>query len=79
MPLPSFTQWLEHRLEEVPDAGTLALLIARSGTAGVSRDRLCKVVGGSPETIEAMLRATVASRQVTMVKVNGELKYRTTM
>ena len=78
MPLPSFTQWLEHRLEEVPDAAQIALLITRSGTAGVSKDRLCKVIGSSPETLESMLRALVTARQVMVVKVGGELVYRTT-
>ena len=76
MPLPSFTQWLEHRPPEVPDAGTLALTIARAGAAGVSRDRLSKVVGSSRETIQSMLRGLVTARQVVVVKVNGEMVYR---
>ena len=43
MPLPTFLAWLEHhRLPQVPDAGTLALLIARSGAAGASRDIAAK-------------------------------------
>ena len=79
MPFPSFTHWLEARPPEVPDAGQLALLIAQSGKAGVSLDQLCKVIGSSPETIESMLRALVVSRQVVVVKVNGQLVYRATM
>jgi len=76
MPTPSFTAWLEHRPPEVPDAGSLALAIARAGTAGMSLDRLSKVIQASPETIEAMLRAMVRARQVAMLRVGGELRYR---
>ena len=78
MPLPSFPQWLEHCVPEVPDIGTLALTIARAGQAGVSLDRLSTVIGSSRETIECMLRAMVRARQVVMVKVGGELRYRAT-
>ena len=76
MPPPSFRKWLEQRQPQVPDAGTLALTIAQSGTAGVSLDRLCKVIGSSRETIQSMLRALVRARQVVVVKVGGELVYR---
>ncbi len=79
MPTPSFSQWLEDRPPEVPDIGSLALAIARSGTAGVSLDQLRKVIGSSPETLESMLRALVVSRQVVVVRVGGEIKYRATM
>ena len=75
MPRPSFHAWLEHRPEEVPDAGELALTIAQSGTAGVSRDDLARVLQVSPETLEPMLRALVMSRQVVVVKVNGQMRY----
>ena len=79
MPIPSFHAWLEHRLEEVPDAAQIALLIAQSGTAGVSRDALLRVIGTSPETLENMLRALVTARQVVMVRVGGEMVYRAAM
>ena len=79
MPTPSFHVWLEHRVQEVPDMGNLALLIAQSGAAGVSLDRLCKVIGSSRETIENLLRALVVSRQVAVVKVGGQMVYRATM
>ena len=79
MPFPSFTHWLEHRVQEVPDAGILALAIARSGKAGVSLDRLSKVIGSSRETIQSMLRALVTARQVVVLKVGGELVYRAAM
>ncbi len=75
MPFLSFAEWLE----EVPDAGAVALRIAQAGSAGVSLDHLCKVIGSSPETLEAMLRALVVSRQVVVVRVGGEIKYRATM
>jgi hypothetical protein len=75
MPTPSFRAWLEHRPPEVTDAGRLALLIAQSGKAGVSRDALGKVVRTSPESRESLLRALVLARQVVVVKVGGEWRY----
>ncbi len=73
---PSFRAWLEHRVQEVPDAGNVALIIAQAGTAGVTRDALLRVIRVSPETLESMLRALVAARQVAAVKVGGELVYK---
>ncbi len=78
MPTPSFHAWLERRREEIPDAGTLAIVIARAGSAGVSHDALLKLIQTSPETLESMLRALMAARQVVMVKVGGELVYKAT-
>jgi len=74
--MPSFAHWLEHRPPEVPDAGSLALIIARAGQAGVSLDHLCAVTRASRETIEAMLRGLVVARQVVALRVGGELRYR---
>jgi hypothetical protein len=79
MPLPSFSEWLEARPPEVPDIGSAALLITQAGSSGVSLDQLRKVIGSSPETLESMLRALVVSRQVVVLKVNGEMVYRATM
>jgi len=73
----SFPEWLEHRVQEVPDATTLALVIARSG--GVSRDDLHKVVRISPETLDELLRALVSAGQVVVVKVNGQRVFRAVM
>ncbi len=73
----SFHEWLEHRPEEVPDATTLALVIARSG--GVSRDDHHKVVRISPETLDELLRALVSAGQVVVVKVNGQRVFRAVM
>ncbi len=79
MPFPSFHTWLEHRPPEVPNAAQIALLITQAGTAGVSRDALLKVIGVSPETLEELLRALVVARQVVVVKVGGEWRYRAAM
>jgi hypothetical protein len=79
MPLPSFTQWLENRPPEVPNVGTLALVIAQSGTAGVSRDALLRLIRISPETLENLLRALVVAGQVMVVQVGGERRYRAAM
>jgi hypothetical protein len=76
MPFPSFQSWLEHRVQEVPDIGSLALTIARAGQAGVSLDRLCGVTRASRETLEAMLRGLGTARQVVVLRVGGELRYR---
>ena len=78
MPIPSFHAWLEHRPPEVPDAAQIALLIAQSGTAGVSRDALLRVIQTLPETLENLLRALMASGQVVVVQVVRELVYRVT-
>jgi hypothetical protein len=72
-----FRSWLEdHRLHEVPDATTLAILIARSGAAGVSREEIGRALGVPSEALEPLLRAMVASGQVVMLRVNGRLVYR---
>ena len=64
-------------MEEVPDATTLGLVIARSG-AGISREGLEKVVRISPKTLEQLLNALVTAGQVVVVKVGGERVYRAT-
>ena len=77
MPLPSFHDWLEHRVEEVPDIGNLMLLIARSGAGGgISFERLRKVTKISPDTLDDLLRALITTGQVVAVQVNGERVYR---
>ena len=76
MPTPSFHEWLAHRLQQVPDATELALLIARSGAAGISREDLAKAVRLPEETIENLLRALVAAGQVRILKVNGQGVFR---
>ena len=73
----SFAEWLKNRLEEVPDATTLALVIARSG--GVSRDDLGRVVRISPETLDKLLRALVSAGQVRMLKADGQIVFRAAM
>jgi hypothetical protein len=74
----SFHDWLEHRPEEVPDATTLALVIARSA-AGVSREELEKVARISPDALDELLRALVSAGQVVVVKVGGKRVFRAAM
>jgi hypothetical protein len=74
----SFPEWLEHRVEKVPDIGNLALLIAHAGAAGVSREGLSKALGIPGETLEVLLRAMVAAGQVVVLKANGQIVYRAT-
>ena len=76
MPTPSFREWLERHAEEVHDATTLVLAIARCGAAGVSVDRLRRTVGLPPETLDDLLRALAATGQMTMLKVGGRTVYR---
>ncbi len=78
MPLPSFHDWLDHRLEEVPDDASGALAIARSGTAGVSREGLAAALGVPEETVEPLLRAMVVAGQVVMLQANGQIVYKAT-
>ncbi len=75
----SFAEWLKNRPEEVPDATTLALVIARSGVAGVSRDGLEKVVRISSDALDELLRALLSAGQVVVVQVNGQRVYRAAM
>jgi sulfur carrier protein ThiS len=70
----SFHDWLQNCSEEAPAAEKLATLIAQSG--GVSRGRLTKAVNLPEETLADLLKALTATRQVTMLRVNGELVYR---
>jgi predicted ArsR family transcriptional regulator len=79
MPTPSFHEWLARRPDEAPAAENVATLIARSGTTGISRDDLARALRIPPETLKDLLRALVATGQVQMVKVNGQLTYRATM
>ena len=75
----AFPEWLEHRVEEVPDATTLALVIAKSGAAGVSREGLEMVARISPDALDELLRALVSAGQVRMLKVNGQIVFRAAM
>ena len=59
--MQSFREWLERRAEEVHDATTLVLAIARCGAAGVSVDRLRRTVGLAPDTLDDLLRALTAT------------------
>ena len=77
MPRTSFREWPE-RLEEVPGTMELALAIARSGAAGVSRDGRRKVVGLSWETLEDLLRTLVAAGQVMLVQATEQRAVRAT-
>jgi predicted transcriptional regulator len=72
----SFHDWLENRQEEIPDATQLALQIARSGAAGVSREDLEKVLRFSSETLDDVLRGLIVAGQVVVVKVGGRIVYR---
>ena len=73
---PSFREWLEHRVEEVPDATRLALVIA-GAAGGISLDRLRRVAGIHPEVLDDLLKALMVSGQIVALKVGGERVYRT--
>jgi hypothetical protein len=78
MQIPSYRAWLEHRPDEVPDATTLALLIARAGAAGISPSDLRRQSRLLPDVLQNLLAALTAAGQVTVVSVGGELRYRAT-
>jgi predicted transcriptional regulator len=77
--MQSFHEWLGNRAQEAPAADNLATVIASAGAAGVSVDRLRRLVGLSPEALQDVLRGLVATGQVQVVNVGGELRYRTAM
>ncbi len=77
--MQSFSDWLANRSQVPSQADRLATLIASAGAAGVSLDRLRRLCGLSPETLADVLKGLVMTGQVTMLKINGELTYRTTM
>jgi predicted transcriptional regulator len=79
LPLPSFSEWLVNRAQEPPQADRLATVIAQAGAAGVSIDRLRRIVGLSPETLADVLKSLVATGQVVVLKVGGQMTYRATM
>jgi len=72
----SFSEWLEHRVEEVPDATTIALMIAKSGAAGISREKLEKVVRISSDALDELLRALLSAGQAMILKVNGQIVFK---
>jgi hypothetical protein len=72
----TFRQWLEHVADDSSAADNLATLIAQAGAVGVSLDRLRKVVRLSPETLDEVLKGLLASKQVVLLKVGGQLRYR---
>ncbi|MGO8749273.1 MAG: hypothetical protein ACLQNE_25210 [Thermoguttaceae bacterium] len=75
-----FHDWLGNRAQEAPAAENLATLIASAGAAGISHGRLRTLVPLSPETLQEIIRSLVATGQVVVLKVNGQMVfYRATM
>ncbi len=80
----SFYEWMGIRErcakdEEASGAMKLALLIAQSGAAGISRDGLRKLVCLSSDTLEDLLSGLVAEGQVVVLLRNGQRVYRATI
>jgi hypothetical protein len=73
--MQSFHEWLRNA-DEAPAADRLATFITQSGAVGISLDRLRRLLPVAPETLQDVLKALVATGQVTVVKVNGEMRYR---
>jgi hypothetical protein len=74
----SFWQWLEHVSDDPAGAADVANLIAQAGAVGVSLHCLRKVVRLSPDSLDDVLEALLASKQVVLLKVDGTRVYRTT-
>ncbi len=51
-------------------------VIAGAAAAGVSLERLRKLVGLPLEALADLLKSLVATGQVTVLKVNGQMTYR---
>jgi len=74
----SFWQWLEHVADDPAGAADVAALIAQAGAVGVSLHCLKKVVRLSPGSLDEVLKALLASKQVVLLKVGGTRVYRAT-
>jgi len=72
----SFWQWLEHVADDPSAADSVASLIAQAGAVGVSLQCLKKVVRLSPASLDDVLEALLASKQVVLLKVDGARVYR---
>jgi len=75
MRVPSFRAWLETRLQEIPDAMSVAVMIVQGGKEGASAAGLQQAAGGSSEALRDLLAALVAGGRVEMVEVRGQLVY----
>ena len=64
--------------EEVPSTPRLALALASSGAAGVSRDGLARALRLPFRTLENLLKALVVAAHVTVVQAGGKRAYRAT-
>jgi hypothetical protein len=73
--MPPFREWLKSP-DEALAAEKLALVVARSGAAGISRDGLSRALDLPPQSFRDILRALTATGQVTMLRANGRLVYR---
>jgi hypothetical protein len=71
-----FRSFLETRLQEIPDAMSVALMIVQGGKAGVSAEELRRAAGCSAEALRELLAGMMASGQVEVVRVGGELRWR---
>ena len=71
-----FHAWIDQRSQEAPAAENLATVIAQSGAAGISLDRLRRLLPLAPETLQDILRSLVATGQVEVVSVGGRIVYR---
>jgi hypothetical protein len=72
----SFWRWLEHIADDPSAADSVATLIAQAGAVGVSLECLRKVIRLSPESLDEVLKALLASKQVVLLKVDGARVYR---
>ncbi len=78
MPTPSFHEWLATRPDEALAADRLATMIAQVGANGISRDELARALRFRSEALQEILGSLLATGQVVVFKVNGELRYRAT-
>jgi predicted transcriptional regulator len=74
--MQSFHEWLANRAQEPPQADRLATIITSAGAAGVSLACLRKLCGLSPKVLQDVLRGLVATGQVEMLRVGGQIVHR---
>jgi hypothetical protein len=71
----TFQQRLKHH-DPIPDAVTVALMVARTGPEGMTLDELRRKTGLAFDVLDRMLAKLTAAGQLFLSKVDGRMVYR---
>ena len=75
MDVLSFQQRLKHH-DPIPDAVTVALMVARRGPEGMTLDELRRKTGLAFDVLDRMLAKLTGTGQLFLSKVDGRMVYR---